>query len=74
VTSLALGFVTKLHTSTTVDHRRLLHDETISLQFEHVAARVGQGNFVDLVGVHPDFALSALEDIGREALLELERN
>jgi hypothetical protein len=74
VPSLALGFVTKLNTSATVHNRRLLHDQTITSELEHVATRVGQGNFVNLIGVHPDLALSALEDIGREALLELERN
>jgi hypothetical protein len=35
-------------------------------------ARVGGGDVGDLGGVHPDLALTALEDRGREALLELE--
>jgi hypothetical protein len=45
-----------------VYHRGLLHDETILLQTGDVAAGVGEGNFIDLVRVQPDFALSAFED------------
>lgn len=39
-----------------------------------VLAGVGQGDLVDLVGVEPDLALSALEHGGGKPLLELERH
>lgn len=38
-----------------------------------VLARVGEGDLVDLVGVEPDLALSALEYGGGKPLLELQR-
>ena len=72
VSSLSLGLVSQADASTGVHDGRLLDDETIPLQTSNVAARVGQGNFVGLVGIQPNFALSALEDGGGEALLELK--
>ena len=72
VSSLSLGLVSQADASTGVHDGWLLDDETIPLQASNVAARVGQGNFVGLVGIQPNFALSALEDGGGEALLELK--
>ena len=60
MSSLALGFVACLHTSPRVHHSRLFHDESILVELVDVAARVGQGNFVNFVGVEPDLALAAL--------------
>jgi len=74
MSSLTLGSVTELHAGTRVDNSGLLHNETITLKLEHIATRVGKSDLVDFIGVHPDLALSALEDIGREALLEFERD
>ena len=68
--SLSLGLVSQAHAGTGVHHRRLFDNETIPLQARDVAAGVCQRNFVGLVGIQPNFALSALEDGGREALLE----
>ena len=72
MTSLSLGLVSQGNAGTGVDHRRLFDNETVPLQTRNVAAGVGQGNFVGLVGIQPNFALSALEDGGGEALLELK--
>ena len=72
MSSLSLGLVSQADASTGVHDGRLLDDETIPLQTSNVAARVGQGNFVGLVGIQPNLALSALEDGGGEALLELK--
>ena len=70
VTSLSLGLVSQADASTGVHDGGLFDDETIPLQTGDVAAGVGESNFIGLVGIQPDFALSALEDGGREALLE----
>eukprot|EP01083_Nonionella_stella_P148710 471224_1 len=74
VTALGLGSITSPHSASGVDNSGLLHDETILFQTSNVAAGIGQRNFIDLVGVQPDLALSAFEDGGREALLELKRH
>lgn len=70
MTSLSLGLVSQADASTGVHNGRLFDNETIPLQTRNVAAGVGKGNFVGLVGIQPDFALSALEDGGGETLLE----
>lgn len=72
--SLSLGLVAEGNAGAGVDNGGLLDDETILGQTGDVAAAVGQRDLVDLVGVEPDLALTALENIGREALLELERH
>ena len=72
--SLSLGLIAEGDASAGVDDGRLLDDETVLGQAGDVAAAVGQRDLVDLVGVEPDLALAALGDVGREALLELERH
>ena len=71
MTSLALSLVAHPHSVPRVDDGGLLHDETILLQAGNIATRVGQGNFINFIGVQPDFALAAFEDGRGEALLEL---
>lgn len=44
-------------------------DETILNELADGLAGVGVGDFVDFVGVEPDLALSASDNIGRKALL-----
>ena len=68
--SLSLGLVSQAHTGTGVHDGGLLDNKTISLQTGDVATGVCQGNFVGLVGIQPNFALSALQDGCREALLK----
>ena len=70
VTSLSLGLVSQGDAGTRVYDRGLLDNKTISLQTRDVATGVRQGNFIGLVGIQPDFALSALQDGCREALLK----
>ena len=72
MTALALGFISDSDTSPRVDNGGLLHNQTITVQTVDVAARVGQGNFVNLIGVQPYLALSAFQDGGRQALLQFE--
>lgn len=72
MTTLSLGFVSQCDTSARVDNSGLLDDQTISVQTSNVASRVGKSNFLDFVGVKPDLALSALQDVGRKALLEFQ--
>ena len=48
-----------------MDDGGLLDDKTVAVEAGNVAAGVGQGDLVDFVGVEPDLALTALEDVGR---------
>lgn len=74
VPPLALGLVPEGDAGAAVHDGGLLLDEPVGEELVDVPAAVGQGDLVDLVGVHPDLALSALEDVRREALLQFERN
>jgi hypothetical protein len=59
-------------TGTGVHGDGLADDEAILNELPDSLAGVGVGDFVDLVGVKPDLALSAANNIGREALLGAE--
>ena len=72
--SLSLGLIPEGNAGTGVDDGGLLDDETIAVEAGDIAAGVGQRDLVDLIGVEPDLALTALEDVGRKALLEFERH
>jgi len=52
---------------------RLLDDQTVLDQTTDVLSRVGVGNFIDFIRVHPDFVPPALEDGGRKPLLQSHR-
>ena len=47
----------------------LSDDETICNELSDRLAGVGVGDFAGLVGIEPDFAFSAADDGGRQALL-----
>lgn len=47
----------------------LADDEAIGDELADGLAGVGVGDLVDLVGIEPDLALAAGQDVGREALL-----
>ena len=47
----------------------LADDKAIGNQFADGLARVGIGDFVDLVGIEPDLALATADDGGRQTLL-----
>ena len=72
VTALALGCVSQGYASAGMHHGWLLNNESISMESSNVATRIGKGNFVNLVGVQPDFALAAFQNVGREAFLEFQ--
>lgn len=72
MTSLALGLVTEVDACPRMNHEGFLDDGTILLQLDNVATGIGQGNFVNLVGIQPDFTLSAFQNGRGKALLETE--
>lgn len=65
----AAGEVQLSGAGTRVHGDGLADDEAIGDELADGLAGVGVGDLVDLVGVEPDLALAAAEDIGREALL-----
>ena len=52
----------------------LLDNKTITVKTGNVAARVGQGNLINFIGVQPNLALAAFQHGSGEALLELKRD
>lgn len=69
VTTDPTGQVQLAGTGTGVHGDGLSDDEAIGDKLADRLAGVGVGNLVNLVGVEPDLALAAAEDISREALL-----
>lgn len=63
------GEVQLTSTGTRVHGDGLSDDEAIGDELADRLAGVGVGDLVDLVGVEPNLALTAAEDIGRKALL-----
>lgn len=63
------GEVQLTRAGTRVHGDGLSDDEAIGDELANGLAGVGVGDLVDLVGVEPNLALTAAEDIGREALL-----
>ena len=70
VPSLALGFVSERNPRPRVNDRGQLHDETVAVELVNVAAGVGQRNFVNFVGIQPNFALPASQNVGGQSLLQ----
>lgn len=70
----------RMHPNTFVSHRVSIDAPTERASHRCIAylpdvlARVGEGDLVDLVGVEPDLALSALEYGCGKPLLELQRH
>ena len=50
----------------------LADDEAVLDKLANVLAAVGHGDFIDLIGVEPHLALTALEHAGGKPLLQLE--
>lgn len=63
------GKVQLTRAGTRVHGDGLSDDEAIGDELADRLAGVGVGDLVDLVGIEPNLALTAAEDIGREALL-----
>ena len=74
VSSLGLGFLSKLNTGSGMNSGWLLHDKTILDDLSDVGTGVSKGDLVGLVWVNPDLSGSTLEDGRRESLLELKGN
>ncbi len=55
--------------SSRVHSNRFADDEAIADEFPDGLAGIGIGDFIDFVGIEPDFAFSAADDRGGEALL-----
>ena len=66
---LSLGSMVLTNTESGVHDGGFPDDETIGEEFADVLARVGVGDFCCLVGVKPDLAFAAAEDLGGESLL-----
>lgn len=63
------GEVQLTGTGTRVHSDWLADDEAIGDELADGLAGVGVGDLVDLIGIEPDLALAAAEDVSREALL-----
>lgn len=74
MSSLPLGLVPESNSGTRVYSRRLLDDESITLKTGNVTTRIRERDLINLVGVEPDFVLSAFEYGCSKAFLKLEGN
>ena len=72
VVATGLGVVTNMHTSAGVHQLVLAHNQTVLDELTDVLAGVSEGDLVNLAGVHPHSALSALEDGSSESLLQFQ--
>ena len=72
VVATSLGVVTNMHTGAGVHQLVLAHNQTVLDELTDVLAGVSEGDLVNLAGVHPHSALSALEDGSSKSLLELQ--
>jgi len=64
VTSLSSGQSILPRPGARMNGLRLLDDQTVLDQATNILSRVGIGNFIDFVGVHPNFVPPALENGG----------
>ncbi len=72
MSSLTLGLIPYGDSGTGVYNDGLLDDKSIAVKARDVTARIGKRDLVDLIGVKPDFLLSALEHGCGKTLLEFE--
>lgn len=52
----------------------LFDNEAITVQTGNIPTRVGQGNFINFIGIQPNLAFAALEHGRRQAFLKLQRH
>ena len=74
VSSLSLGFVSKRDTRTRMHYGWFLDDESIPMQTSNISSGIGKRNFVNFIGIQPNFAFSAFQDGSGQALLKFKRN
>jgi|AntRauTorckE5430_2_1112549.scaffolds.fasta_scaffold00511_3 hypothetical protein len=72
MSSLPLCLVSEGNSGTGVDYGGLLEDKSVTLETSNVTTRVSEGDLVNLVGIKPDFTLSAFENGSSKTLLKLE--
>lgn len=72
MTANAASLVQGSRTSTRVHRHRLFNDESILSELPDCLARVCGGDFGSLVRIKPNLALSAVQNVCREALLGAE--
>ena len=72
VVTAALGLMAQIHTSAGVHHHMLANDHTVLHELADALAGVGDSDAVHFAGVHPNLALTALEDGGSKSLLKSE--
>lgn len=70
VTTLALSLSHQANTGAAVDFDGLLEDQAVLDELADSLAGVGVGDFGGLVGVHPNLALTGLQDASGEATLQ----
>jgi hypothetical protein len=51
-----------------------LDDESIPMQTSNISSGIGKRNFVNFIGIQPNFAFSAFQDGSGQALLKFKRN
>jgi len=73
VTALSSGQSVFPRPGARVNGLGLLDDQTILDQATDILSRVGVGNLIDLIGIHPDFVAPALEYGRGEPLLQSHR-
>jgi len=73
MTALATSQSVLARASARVNGLGLLDDQAVLDQSTDVLSRIGVGNFIDLVGIHPDFVAPALEYGRGEPLLQSHR-
>ena len=74
VSSLSLCLVSELNSCTGVYNSWLLDDQSVVFKTHDVATRVSEGDLVNLIGVEPNFLLSALEYGCCKTFLKLKGN
>lgn len=72
VVAFTLGLQVKSSSGARVYFLSAFHDETILDELTDEDSRVGLSNLFDLVGVHPDPLLAALQHFGSQAFLTLQ--
>jgi hypothetical protein len=74
VSSLSLGLVSKRDTRTRMHYGWFLDDESIPMQTSNISSGIGERNFVNFIGIQPNFAFAAFQDGSGQALLKFQRN
>lgn len=72
MSSLSLSSMSFTDAEARVHHSRLFHDQPICVELANILAGIRIADFRGLVGVEPDFAFAAAENLGGECFLRAE--